>query len=467
MPTVSINGIPYDAQDGERLSTVLIRCGYAIDHPCGGQGSCGKCAVTVDGQRELACQYTVRGHVRVTLTPTGAVAAAGTPDRPTDEAPVEDAVLALDIGTTTLALALVNPETGEIRRVVTADNPQRARGADVLSRIAYATEHGTADLTSALRGELARMADRLGVRAAHHLTVAGNTTMLHLFLGVNPAPMGTAPYTPVFLEEKRLPGASCGLANIREITVLPGISAFVGADLVAGLHAVGRPQGEGYRLLVDLGTNAEILLIGRDRILCTATAAGPCFEGASISCGMGATRGAIDAYDADGTYGTVGDAPACGICATGLVDAVAVLLDKGVIDATGRMKCPVCYLTEGVSLTREDIRAYQLAKAAVCAGIQTLLQRASLSSSDIERVFVAGGFAAGLRTESAVRTGLLPATLSDRVTAVGNSSLLGACRLAAFPADIGSSIRDAVYVDLAREPAFSAHFMRCMALDRI
>ncbi len=464
MPTIHINGIPYEAHAGERLSACLSRLGLSVEHPCGGRGTCGKCTVTVNGRPALSCQYIIRGDAVVETPPPAAMATELDAIRPSDNSPA-CGDLALDIGTTTLALALVNPSDGGILRAETATNPQRAFGADVLSRISCASEQGTAALSAPLRDAINRMIERIrgeNARPYRRMVVAGNTTMLHLFLGVDPTPLGVAPYTPAFLEEKHLSAADCGIRGVDEVILLPGIAAFAGADLVAGIHAVGWPTGASYRLLVDLGTNAEIALFNRDGILCTAAAAGPCFEGASISCGMSATEGAIYAYDSDGSYETIADAPPRGLCGTGLVDAVAALLERGIVDEGGYMECSAFYLCEGICLLQEDIRRYQTAKAAVHAGILSLMARAKISPADIEKVYIAGGFAAKLRVDRAVRTGLLPAALADRVSAVGNSSLAGACRRAAVPADLTDCTRRARYVDLASDPTFAKAFMEQM-----
>ncbi len=536
MPTVRINHAPYEAHDGERLSALLARFGIAADHPCGGRGTCKKCTVTVNGRAELSCQYILCDGDVITLSPPEAIAAEGAPVGVSAFAslsasagfPVTSAAdpavhprvhplppaacdLVLDLGTTTLALAVVDRATGDILRVVTANNPQRACGADVMSRIDYACQNGLASLRVPLYAAINRLIAELQTSstfdekcpdfhdafptalenspnfddfdatiphndlAFDSLYVAGNTTMLHLLLGVDPTPMGTAPYTPVFLDERHICAADLGLTGVRAVIALPGIAAFVGADLVAGAYHVGRPPVGQYRLLVDLGTNAEILLIPGDPhapILCTAAAAGPCFEGASISCGMSATPGAICAYESDGTYATI-PAPdgteisPRGLCGTGLVDAVAALLDTEVIDETGYMDNDIFYLTDTVSVTREDIRQYQLAKSAVCAAIESLLHIASVDWTAVDRLCIAGGFAAKLSVASAVRTGLLPAALADRCVPVGNAALFGTARYAASGhATALTAISDnARYIDLAADSYFSERFMEGMLFE--
>ncbi len=464
MPTVHINGIPYEAEAGETLSACLWRAGLAVEHPCGGRGACKKCTVTVNGHPALSCQYRIAGGETVETQAVDAIATEVGSAVGTATESAQSGRLVLDIGTTTLALALTDPSTGAIRRAVTANNPQRTFGADIISRISYASLHGVEDLTHVLREAINRLIARLEVPVLP-LYAAGNTTMLHLLLGVDPTPMGTAPYTPAFLDEKRLSPDACGLVGVSSVTILPGLAAFVGADLVAGVHHVGLPTSGHWRLLVDLGTNAEILLFSRDRLLCTAAAAGPCFEGACISSGMSATAGAICAYDADGGYETIENASPKGVCGTGLVDAVAALLDNGIVDETGYMECPAFYLCEGVSLSREDIRQYQLAKAAVHAGILALVARAGIRMDDMEQVYIAGGFATRLRVDTAVRTGLLPRALSDRITAVGNSCLSGTARWASDPVDLGIYTRMAEYVDLSSDAVFTEAFMEQMMFE--
>ncbi len=469
MPTVCINGNSLEAPGGTRLSELLIALGMVVDHPCGGRGTCGKCTVTVNGKTELSCQYIIHEDVTVEVDASAVIHVpddhrsvlpenvSGKPSLPSDG---QD-VLILDIGTTTMTLALGDMKTGRLARSVSANNPQRAFGADVMSRISYATGHGVDDLSRVLRAEINMLIDCISASPCP-LLVAGNTTMLHLFLGVDPTPMGVAPYTPVFLEEKSLSPETCGLRGVSEVVTLPGFSAFVGADLVAGLHYVGLPATDRWRLLVDLGTNAEILLFNREKILCAAAAAGPCFEGACISSGMSASGGAICSYDFDGTYETVENLPPVGVCGTGLVDAVSVLLERGIVDETGYMEPPTFYLCDGVSLVQEDIRQYQLAKSAIHAAIRALIARAGITCGDIESLSIAGGFAATVDVQNAVRTGLLPEELADRCIPMGNGALLGTARYAADRADLTAYTRMAQYIDLAADPVFTDEFMERM-----
>ena len=242
---------------------------------------------------------------------------------------------------------------------------------------------------------------------------------------------------------------------------LPSIASFVGADLVAGLNFVEMPEAETYSLLVDLGTNAEILLFSKEKILCTAAAAGPCFEGANISCGMSATDGAIYAY-ANGVATTIGDQPAKGVCGTGLFDIIAELLANETMDATGFLEEDPFEIAPGVQLTQADVRQFQLAKAAVCAGIQTLIQKQAVAYDQIEKVYISGGFSAKINLTNAVKTGLLPEDLEAKCVCINNSCLQGAVRYACQQNALEELVARAVYVDLSSDPAFTDLFVNNM-----
>ncbi len=462
MHKINVGGEVYFAEENERLSDALRRAGKAVPQPCGGRGTCGKCKVTVNGREELACEYEVRSDITVALperetilSETGAEESFAVTDR---------MALALDIGTTTLALALVSLDEHRIVRVVTETNPQRSYGADVMSRIAYSKEHGPAPLQLGVVSAVNAMLQRLGVTEMETMFVAGNATMLHLFFGVDPSSMGAAPYTPVFLESRRATGESLGIPGVKTVVSLPSAAAFVGADLTAGVYCVGFPPEGKYHLLIDLGTNAEIVLFNRSGALCTAAAAGPCFEGANISCGMSASSGAIYAYGDDG-YETVNGAPAKGVCGTGLVDLIAFLLKKGIVDETGYMEQERFEAAPGVTLTQGDVRQYQLAKSAVRAALETLLQKQGQSFASIDKLFISGGFAAKINVDSAVFTGLLPPALRNRCVPVNNSSLLGTVKALCADADLSGLAEGMRYIDLSADAVFSDLFIGYMSFE--
>jgi uncharacterized 2Fe-2S/4Fe-4S cluster protein (DUF4445 family) len=327
-------------------------------------------------------------------------------------------------------------------------------------------------------------------------TVSGNTTMLHLFCGVDPSAMGEVPFTPVFLEERHFPGKELSL-SADTITLLPGISAFVGADIVSGLAFLDITRSSGDALFVDIGTNGEMALWNNSeqRLLCCSTAAGPCFEGAEISCGMGAQSGAINTItvkdDPAGSTGTfmpagppgsepagslafttIGNVPPRGICGTGLIDAVATMKKLDLIDETGALADEVAEagfpLAPGITVSQKDIRRFQLAKSAILSGMRVLCKKAGTGDMNkLGEVYIAGGLGFYLDLENAVSAGLLPAECAgktagkNRTTICGNTSLAGAVRSLLDPAflpycrDIAARSN---IVELASDPDFAEAF---------
>lgn len=446
------------AGNGEKLSSVLMKNGFSAEHPCGGKGVCKKCTVVVDGETQLSCQYVINSDITVVLPCEEEIFSfTGASE---SEKITENVCFALDIGTTTLALALVSLDEKRIISIITKANPQRAFGADVMSRIEFCRKNGVKLLHEAIISAINKMLSELLNEydvSAEKLYVSGNTTMLHLFFGEDCASLGVSPYTPVFLDSRRVKASELSVKNVDEIISLPNISAFVGADIVAGLNYTGLPETEKYNILVDLGTNAEVVLFSRKKILCTAAAAGPCFEGANISCGMSATQGAVYAYSSDKTE-TIGNAPAKGICATGLVDIIAELMRDETIDETGYMDCEKFKISENVFISREDIRQFQLAKSAVYSALISLMKTGNITFTDIEKVYIAGGFSEKLNIQNAIAVGLLPLELQSKYITLNNTSLLGTVKFSCEKNDL-SFINNAEYVDLAESPMFSELFI--------
>ncbi len=459
---VQINGKIQYACNGALLSDILNKSGEGVEQPCGGKGTCKKCLVTVNGKQELSCQYRVNSDICVVLPEKGEIVSE-TGAVQTGHI-TENLCFALDIGTTTLALALVSLDENKIIRVITGANPQRIFGADIMSRIDYCRRNGADDLNKRLIDAINSMICAFDLKKPVKLYAAGNATMLHLFFGMDCSSMGVAPYTPVFLEKREATGEEIGLIGVNTIESLPSVSAFVGADLVAGLNFTGMPEGGKYRLLVDLGTNAETVLFGNGKVLCTAAAAGPCFEGANISCGMSASDGAVYSYK-NNKAETVGNIPAKGLCGTGLVDVIAHLIESGEIDETGYMESGEFEIAEGVSVNQEDVRQYQLAKSAVYSAIMTLIETAQADFDSIERLYISGGFSAVINIENAVKTGLLPEALKDKCAAVKNSSLLGTVKYACEKNDLTQYTKNAQYLDLSTNSVFSQLFIENMMFE--
>ena len=450
-------------KDGIILSDALISAGLYVQRPCGGAGKCGKCTVLVDGENKLSCRYTVTSDITVELPKKEEIISVSGVTQGGELG--NELSLCLDIGTTTLALALVSVDKKKTVKVLTATNPQRVYGADVISRIDYCRKNGTDDLTKTLNEGVSQLVCELlsecGVDRIEKMYVSGNTTMLHTFFGVDCSSLGVSPYTPVFLDVRKCKGSDVGINNIDDIEALPGISAFVGADIVAGLNYVEATDGK-YDLLVDLGTNAEIALFGEGKIVCTTAAAGPCFEGANISCGMSAVEGAVCEYRADGTYRTIGDSEPKGLCATGLIDLVAELVKTEAIDESGFMEDEEFSLTDKVTLTQKDVRELQLAKSAVRSAIECLLDHACIDAESIGKMYVAGGFSSGLNVQNAVDIGLFPKELEDKFKAVNNSSLLGTVKRAIENSSLEDITKKAYYLDISGNALFSELFFENM-----
>ncbi len=359
---------------------------------------------------------------------------------------------AVDIGTTSLSLYLFDLDSGEFLGKSSALNPQTSYGGDVITRINYCRENP--DGVSVLRSELTR---QLGVMLdealgqgrsrdqVYLMTAAGNTTMLHILAGVNPLSLALAPFRPTFLNPLVLEGERSGLPihPRGRVILLPGASAYMGADIVGGLTAIDYRACSKSTLFIDIGTNGEIVLIeGPDRLLGTSCAMGPALEGMNISCGCRAVPGAIDSVilgdDKVPQFTTIGGQAPVGICGSGLVDLVAVLVGSGLIAPSGafnpeadkrltaRLHGDRYHLTDKVFLSQKDIRQVQLAKSAAITGILTLLSEAGRSVADLEHIIVAGSFGYHLNPENLKRIGLLPGEYTGKITFVGNSSLSGA-----------------------------------------
>lgn len=457
MNKVTINGEAFFVNDGEILSDVLIKSGKSIDHPCGGMGKCKKCTVKINGKEELSCQYIIQSDICVEIDTENKENTADA----VCISQCESLCFVLDIGTTTLEMAVVDTKNASIIKSITRPNPQRIFGADIMSRIDYCRKNGVDKLNKVLTDTINEMTALLSSEKLDRLYASGNTAMLHIFFGVDCSSLGTAPYTPVFLEAKTEKAQNLSLTGVNTVESLPCISSFIGADLVAGLNFTYFPTENKYNLLIDLGTNAEIILFSQNEIICTSAAAGPCFEGTSISCGMSAANGAIYSYS-EKEIKTIGNEPAKGICGTGLIDIIAFFLKAQRIDKTGLMTPDSIEIADGISITQADIREYQLAKSAVYSAVVTLIKRKCISFDDIEKVYISGGFSAKINIDNAVLTGLLPKELKTKCTPINNSSLLGTAKYAKEKNNLAELTKKASYLDLATDELFSELFIENM-----
>lgn len=469
MFNVKINNLTFLAEENELLSDFLVKKGFRIPHICGGRGTCGKCKVNVNGEEVLSCRYKIKSDIDVILPDNKPISAETEADYLNSFS--ENMCFALDIGTTTLALSLVSLDNKNVVKTLTRTNPQAVFGADVISRIDYCNKNSVEALKKPLIDEINSMTNELCNKKLPFMYVSGNTTMLHILFGESPSSIGVAPYKTVFTQSKTIDGANIGIKNAEKVVSLDCISAFVGADLVAGLNFVGVPENEKYNLLVDLGTNAEILLFSKDKFLCTSASAGPCFEGANITCGMSATEGAISEFSIDkngkNCFKTIGGAKPCGICGTGLIDIISSLLKNGIIDETGYMECEAYTIADNVFINQKDIRQYQLAKSAVRSAIETLVKSCKIDYDGIDKMYISGGFSAKINVDNAVYTGLFPNELKNKAIPINNSSLLGTVKFALEGDKLDKYIEKAEYLDLALNSKFNDLFVENIDFGKI
>lgn len=518
---------------GVDLLTAARQAGVILESPCNGNGTCGKCKVKIlSSAREddivLACHTKVDHDVVVEIIarhdsgdlqikqdgllnsgeidsmitkryiPQGNVTHVY---RKTELIEIEQGNteteiygLAIDIGTTTLVVSLVNLLTGEELAATGALNPQSRLGQDVLSRIRYASnEQGLIEMNQLIIEELNKMILQvitdatLSINHVYELVLSGNTCMLHLAVKANPTTLGKYPYTPVIRGGNSIVAKELGLyvLSSAEAYLPPIISAYVGGDITSGILVSGLAEREDTNLFIDIGTNGEIVLATGRRLVATSTAAGPAFEGMNISCGMRAAPGAIEGFSltpyGERTLKNIGDQAAVGICGSGLLDIVAALVKNGVIESNGKYSKmmnenlsalltqvdgkKVFSVAEGVYLSQPDIRQVQLAKGAIRAGIEALLAYQHVAVTDVDRVLIAGSFGYHLNPDSLIEIGLLPEEFKNKIEFLGNTSKTGAqefllnqgARLA-----IDDTVKEIAVLELATVDKFDRLFVKCL-----
>ena len=474
-----------------------------ISAPCNGNGICGKCIVRYkrgateptrrdrevfsekqleDGYR-LACQSHPVGAYEVELpeseetievlsewekqqkpdteglteadtqTPAEAKTSGGIQDKNTAEGTAEkteNAIygICIDIGTTTLAALLVNLETEADCQTAVSVNHQRAYGSDVLSRISASNSGKKWEIQRCIRQDLQKLIrellqkEKITEQQIQRIVIAGNTTMCHLLRGFSCETLGVAPFLPVDLSW--MEGSAADFLGMKEldtkVVILPGISAFVGADIMAGIAKMNMHRSEGYHLLLDIGTNGEMVLGNCRHMYVTSTSAGPAFEGGNISCGMASIPGVISHVFMEETgkagFQMIGETDgenkkqqAIGICGTGMIDLVYELRKHQMIDEHGTysdLYFDTGYeLAEKVKFTQNDIRELQMAKAAIRAGVDILVKKAGITFDEVDDCYLAGGFATKIDIKTAAGMGRIPKELEMKTIPAGNTVLAG------------------------------------------
>jgi len=412
--------------------------------------------------------------------------------------------MAVDIGTTTVVCTLLDLNTGSEVAVASALNTQAAHGADVISRINYSVENerGLDELGGIVNEVIQQLAEKACAEGnvnpdnVYEMTVVGNTTMSHLFLRLPVRNLALMPYVAAVSDPVELKASQLGLkinpdANVY---VLPNIAGFVGADTVGVVLASALHESDSIKLAIDIGTNGEVVLGSRERLLTCSCAAGPAFEGAMITHGMRAAPGAIEQVKLDSRpiCKTIGDEDATGICGSGLIDIVAEMLNLGIVDYTGRMVPaddpgshasaelkkflgvsdeygPHLVLSRSngreVVITQKDVRQVQLAKGAMMAGVNILINTLGIKPDDVSEVLLAGAFGNYIRKENAIRLGLLPSFPLEKVKFIGNAAAMGA-KMALLSREAREDARriseNTDYVELATDPNFQNEFIEAM-----
>lgn len=395
--------------------------------------------------------------------------------------------IAVDIGTTTVVAYLYNLMTGEYIDRLAGINEQQNFGFDVISRIHHAyTYEGLASLSQTICKQLNAMIETLlatnqiKLGQLDEMVIVGNTVMMHLLLSVSPKSLGISPFKCMFTQSMMGSAHEIGLYGSEhcEVLLLPHMAAYVGSDIVSGVIATQMDRHQSYELLLDIGTNGEMVLTKGNEMYCCATAAGPAFEGAKIECGVGGVHGAINKiYEKDGelAYTTIEDQPPIGICGSGIIDMIVYLLHKGLIDETGYLELEgdtaefiIASQLNGrpIYISQKDIREVQLAKAAIRAGIETLFVKSGVEVNQISRLYLAGGFGNYMSKESAVKIGLIPEALSSKIVSVGNTAGVGAIQLlldSKYRGRCDAIKANGQYIELSSDPTFSNFYVQYMS----
>jgi len=466
---------------GQSLLDILRQNGYNIYAPCGGKGTCGKCLVNLTGEGPiLSCTYYPDKNIEIILpgkkeaniliSQTEFLEDLPLNSNKTNHVSPNPYGLAIDIGTTTVVIYFISMLSGQNKKIASFLNPQNIYGADVISRINYCQKHenGLKELQHAIihtiNNELETfcIGENITPNDIEKVIIVGNSTMLHIILGEDPVSIALAPFKPKFTDKQTRKGDSTGLQinSDAKVITLPCISAFVGADIIAGLAAL-KVSLKNYFFL-DIGTNGEIALVKGEKIFTCATAAGPAFEGANISCGMSAVSGAISGFTDKENYQVIDNMKLRGICGSGIVDIVAYLLVNDLMDESGLLQDTfVIHKENNIKIIQQDIRKIQLAKSAIFSGTKILLKQAGLSYQDIDALFLAGGFGHYINIKSALQIGLLPYELRDKIYPVGNSAGIGALQYLksdVFEKKTDEIVMNSQYIELSNIDEFTTEF---------
>jgi len=491
------------ATKGGTLLESLIHHSIFLRADCGGKGICGKCRVDLIARDETrqavnACRCQVDEDIQIHIPESSMLSShimgkadlvfpEGFSPKMAGRSGPDTFGVAVDLGTTTIAVYLCNSLTGEVISSLSVKNPQALYGDDVMSRIgAIGQDAGNlkklqAMVVKSIEWGTEQLMARVEAAAPDRMVVVGNPTMIHILVGVDPKSIGMAPYTPAFHEARDFDAKDLGCKSLScRVSVLPQVSGFLGGDILAAALAVDIESLSPGTLLVDLGTNGELILKGVDRLYATSCATGPAFEGASLACGMQAIPGAINRVTLDQTnrvtdVSTIqqGDsaAPPSGICGAGVLNAVARMCEHGIVEPDGRFaNGEKEFILVGedpalgrpaVYISQKDIRSVQLGKSALISGIEFLCKAAGFDAP--ESILIAGAFGSHQDKDDLIRLGILPDLDREKIMTKGNAAGSGAVMVLCHPfyTDQAQKMADRVeVVDLATNLEFQQRFIK-------
>lgn len=506
---------------GENIQESLLANNIKIDNFCNGKGTCGKCKIKIlkgslnpisSVEKSLLSDYEIKNGIRLaclsfpksdlkikTISENLDFKILDFGEIPDFEMKFEKGFgLCLDIGTTSLAMYLVDLSNGEIIDKKSSINSQVKYGLDVMTRISfeYENENGKNLLQDEIIKSINNLIDELVNKneiersQIKKLVIGANTTMLHMLVGVDAKSLGKFPYEAKFLNSLNLDSKDLGVNISAKIQTLPNISAFVGSDVVAGIFLTDL-KNQKDTLFIDIGTNGEIVLKTKDKLYATSTAAGPALEGMNISCGMRAESGAIDSVkiqDENINFSTIDNKKPRGICGSGILSSVSQIIEKDFVNKRGRILDPkkldkedyrrkfikedskrkriiILDQKENIYISQKDIRQVQLAKGAILSGFLILLEKENMKIEDLNSVIIAGGFGSHLKKEDLTGVGILPRKVEEKIRYVGNSSLIGAY-MALMNENIIKEMEDLAknitYLDLATSKNYERKFAKAM-----
>jgi len=426
---------------------------FGVEFPCGGKGTCGKCKVKLlegeievtdihqqkleflglDSNWRLACYSNCTTDITLEIDQYNHLILAD--ESEFEFTPKSGYGVAVDLGTTTLVAQLIDLSTAKVMAVETMLNPQAKFGADLISRIQACIDGNEVEMSRLIRNSIGTMTELLLSKhkaPLQSMVIVGNTVMHHIFCGYDLFSLSQYPFSTPHLSAKIFTPKELDwhFQVNGDITFFPSIGSFVGSDILAGIAATGIYKSESFCALIDLGTNGEIVVGNKNKLICASTAAGPAFEGTNISMGMRAVTGAISSFQLVGNKivaNTIGKVQPKGICGSALVDAIAILTETKQIGLFGEIISgePTVELVKRIKITQRDINEFQLAKAAIAAGLEILCQKLSIKINDIEKVYIAGGFGNYLNIANIVKTGMIELPES-KIHKMGNTALIGA-----------------------------------------